>query len=440
MNESKRRENGFGTLINKGQGKPWLAKWVYNGKTHYKSTGETDKRKALKELERLTRPYREESDIAVLKNLEAKIKTAEATRTTYKLRMRLDELAAAYSDCLYAKDLVDGSLKNYMTIINKLVSWLKSNTNAKYMDEVTSSDATKYLNELSERLGATTYNINLVFFKKLWTIFKDEATLSSNIWEKFKKRKASSHTSRRPLTSDEVMKLMVEVKDDPDLSVLFAIGIYTGLRLSDCCLLKWENIDMHTRIISVVPIKTKRHLQSPIEIPIHQTLYSILCRMHTPISSGYVSPKNAKAYKSSKISSTLSDVFTKCGIKTKGVDEAGRTKLLCGFHSLRHTFVSLNINSGMSPLLIQKIVGHSTVDMTEHYFHSNQKVIADGISKMPDFVGHQIALPCPQGADDTLDDESIRLLKECYDTNRDKSLSDTLKRIAKAHINVVDAA
>ena len=45
MNKTK-REKGFGTLINKGLNKPWLAKWVYEGKVYYKSTGEVDKKKA----------------------------------------------------------------------------------------------------------------------------------------------------------------------------------------------------------------------------------------------------------------------------------------------------------------------------------------------------------------------------------------------------------
>ena len=47
---AKRRKNGSGTLVSKGRGKPWLAKWVYQGKVYYRSTGEIDKQKAKDKL------------------------------------------------------------------------------------------------------------------------------------------------------------------------------------------------------------------------------------------------------------------------------------------------------------------------------------------------------------------------------------------------------
>lgn len=74
----KIRNKNSGTLINKGAGKPFLAKWVYEGKVFYKSTGEVDKKKALKKLEEFTLPFRDSSKIAVLNNIEAKIKTTKA--------------------------------------------------------------------------------------------------------------------------------------------------------------------------------------------------------------------------------------------------------------------------------------------------------------------------------------------------------------------------
>ena len=42
-----RRMNHHGCLIYKGEGRPYLAKWMVDGKLFYKSTGETDKRKAM---------------------------------------------------------------------------------------------------------------------------------------------------------------------------------------------------------------------------------------------------------------------------------------------------------------------------------------------------------------------------------------------------------
>ena len=81
----------------------------------------------------------------------------------------------------------------------------------------------------------------------------------------------------------------------------------------------------------------------------------------------------------------MTELFKKCDIVTSSF-ENGKKKLLCGFHSLRHTFVSMAIESGMPSMLVQKIVGHSSVNMTEHYFHENMAKASEGISQMPDVV------------------------------------------------------
>ena len=167
------------------------------------------------------------------------------------------------------------------------------------------------------------------------------------------------------------------------MKLLLTIGIYTGLRLSDCALLKWNDIDFEHKIMKVLPIKTKKHMDAPLEIPIHPTLLNML---HEAANDGeYVSDENASAYKDGKLSGQVVDLFKSCGIETsKKVN--GKTKLMCGFHSLRHTFVSMAVNSGMSPLLVQKIVGHSAVNMTEAYYHDNMDKMTEGINALPDVM------------------------------------------------------
>ena len=76
-----RRGNGFGSLINKGEGKPWLARWVYKGQVYYKSTGEVDKRKALKQLERITRPFRDAREEDAIRNLQNRLIELQANRS-----------------------------------------------------------------------------------------------------------------------------------------------------------------------------------------------------------------------------------------------------------------------------------------------------------------------------------------------------------------------
>jgi len=51
---------------------------------------------------------------------------------------------------------------------------------------------------------------------------------------------------------------------------LFLIGIYTGLRLGDCCRLDWSSINIAQGVIQLIPRKTRRHSHGrPVTIPIH---------------------------------------------------------------------------------------------------------------------------------------------------------------------------
>jgi len=52
------------------------------------------------------------------------------------------------------------------------------------------------------------------------------------------------------------------------------------------------------------------------------------------------------------------------------------------FHDLRHTFASYLAMSGVSPLVIQELLGHKTLTMTKRYSHLSRKHLEDAVKKM----------------------------------------------------------
>ena len=372
-----RRGNGFGSLINKGEGKPWLGRWVYKGQVYYKSTGEVDKKKALKVLERITRPYRDAREEDAIRNLQNRL--IELQERKSKNELLTENIWIEFSKKLKKDDVGKNTTAIYENAAERMIEWMLPH--AKHAKDITTLLAEKYLEVLASEVGAATYNIRLVLFKRIWKSLNDEFQLSKDIWEKFKKKKASKHSNRRTLTEAEIAKLLSKAETH-DMKLLIMIGTYTGLRISDSSTLKWSDIDMEHKIMKVLPIKTKKHMDAPIEIPIHPALMKML--EATPHNSEYVSKANADGYlNGGHISGKVVELFKKCGMKTSEKID-GKVKIICGFHSLRHTFVSMAINSGMSPMLVQKIVGHSAVDMTSHYFHENMDKISEGINALPD--------------------------------------------------------
>ena len=58
---------------------------------------------------------------------------------------------------------------------------------------------------------------------------------------------------------------------------LFTIGIYTGLRLGDCCCLAWNSVNLERGVIQLIPTKTRKHAHGqPVTIPIHPQLHAEL--------------------------------------------------------------------------------------------------------------------------------------------------------------------
>ena len=370
-----RRGNGFGSLINKGDGRPWLARWVYKGHIYYKSTGEVDKRKALKSLERITRPFRDAREEDAIRNLQNRLIELQEKRT--KDELLTEDIWIEFSKKLKSEDVKQSTANNYERAVKMLVDWMAPK--AKYAKDITPKLVEEFL-EYRSTIGAGTYNNQLCLFKHIWKTLNSDYRLVPDAWENFKKKKAPKHSGRRTLSEEEIAKLLQKA-DTHDMRLLIMIGTYTGLRISDCAMLKWNNIDFEHKIMKVLPIKTCKHMDAPIEIPIYPALLKML--EATPHESEYVSKSNADTYLTGHLSGKVVGLFKKCGFETsKKVD--GKTKLICGFHSLRHTFVSMAINNGMSPLLVQKIVGHSAVDMTTHYFHENMDKISEGINALPD--------------------------------------------------------
>lgn len=128
------------------------------------------------------------------------------------------------------------------------------------------------------------------------------------------------------------------------LYILFML--YTGLRASEINTLKWKDIDLQKKIIS---IKSQNTLKSGRSVPIFQNAMQIINSMER--LDEYVSPfKNKEAVKSS-----LQRLSKKTGIKIYA-------------SILRRTFATLMVETGIHPVDLGKIMGHSKLETTYKYY------------------------------------------------------------------------
>ena len=428
----KGRANGHGTLERLPSG-VYRARWVANGKVFTKSTGVRDRRDAETILEEFTAPYRLGSEQRTLEAVAARLEGVSAEIREWEDSQPALTVANAwdaYEASPTRPNTGAATMAHYSAHFATFERWLEANhPEIREMRQIGRAEAEAFAVALRERWSAGTYNKHIVFFRHMWrTLIDDDeakdpmekdprklpAKIQANPWDKVKKREGTAHT-RRELTVEELGKVLADLTGE--MRLLFAIGIYTGLRLGDCATLEWGAVDLARGRISIIPRKTARHSHGkPTVIPLHATLAALLQEIPQGRREGFVLPETAATYRrdDSALTKRIQKHFASCGIKTISRSADGRARVDVGFHSLRHTFVSLSANAGAPLAIVQAIVGHTSPAMTRHYFHESENALKSAVASLPDVTATateyaQVAAESPRDAVERRDgaDEAI---------------------------------
>lgn len=357
------REKGMGNLQQEKSGR-WTMRVGINGKRICRSTRTTDRAKAERMLQRFLAPL-----------------------GLGDRRLPLADVWLEYVKSPYRNELAPSTLHAKQLVWMHFARWMEANhLEVGSLSEVTADSVAEYLACLRVDHCASTYNGRVCVLREIFHVLAEKAALEEDVWAGVRLRPDDSH-SRRELSLDELKRLLMAAKKaGTEWHKLFQIGIYTGLRLGDCCKLDWSCVNLELGIIQLIPTKTKRHAHGrPVTIPIHSALRATLSEGDV-IRSGAVLPKMAADYRLAawRVHDGLSRIFSAAGIVT-AVRVAGRRHLApeATFHSLRHTFVSLSANAGVPLHVVQSIVGHESTSMTRHYYHENVDALRRAVDALP---------------------------------------------------------
>ena len=153
----------------------------------------------------------------------------------------------------------------------------------------------------------------------------------------------------------------------------FLICLYCGLRRGELLAINYEDIDLENRTIAInkqfqngkiVPPKTEASIRL---VPILDVLLPYIEKLDLT-KTGRLFPITE---------TTIREHFQKA-LKDAGLDGQGIT-----LHSLRHTFTTRCAENNTPIHITQKLVGHSTADMTTNvYTHANSDVVKIEIEKL----------------------------------------------------------
>ena len=385
----RKRAKGSGTL--RLRGGTWQARWTVHGKVYVRSTGTGSRREAERRLAEFTADFRSREEKHIAECLAARVRGLDV-----EIERRADERAAlplaaawtAYTRLQNRPDTGPRTLAMYEAQFWRLIGWLKANhPEGETIQQVTRPVAEAFAEHMARNFSAGTFNKYRTLLRGVWKALAETARLKANPWDAIRLKRQAPH-ARRALTADELRRVLAAAAGE--LRVLFAVGAYTGLRLGDCATLRWETIDMEARTLTVTPRKTaRRGLAAAVTIPLHPSLYAVLDETAKGARRGPVMPQTASDYErdSASVTDRVQRVFRSCGIETCSRNGGGRAKVDVGFHSLRHTFVSMSANAGAPLAVVQSLVGHSSPQMTMHYYHGTTDAARAAVNALPALLG-----------------------------------------------------
>jgi integrase len=357
----------------------WYIGYQLEGRRVAKSTHTSVKADAEIQLARVMETLRAGDDS---KRLRIALQDAEDRRASAESMLsNIDTVWREFKRSPNAPSCSAANMKNYEGQWGRFAAWMKEHyPEADRLRAIDRRIVSAYASDLQDSVGPSTFNRHIGLLGLVWKVLADSHGLGASPWRSVRRKKPFVH-GRRALTPAE-LQAVLEAAQEPYRGLIL-VGAYTGLRLGDAVTLKWDEIQ-DGRIVRV-PSKGKK-AGVPVIIPMHPILAAGL-----PDRKGeYVFHSIAKTYRKerSSVAQAVGRIFRKAGIVTAGGVVDGRKRAFCqaGYHSLRHTFVSLCRTANVPLAVVQAIVGHHSAVMTQYYTHIGEEAAKAAIASLPVLV------------------------------------------------------
>jgi integrase len=249
--------------------------------------------------------------------------------------------------------------------LKKLLSFKK----IKYLDEITPSlldeCAVTFKSDLKSKY-APGLNRDIRAIKTAMRQAEFWDMIQPQNWRKVSKFKEVK--GRVEYHTPEEIKQILKIFN-PEWQLAVRLGFQAGLRRGEMAVLKWADVDFKNNQIYVAPNKTEGHRFVPMLPQLRKALES--AKKRAKKGAEFVLNMGEDRY----------SPYYLTAFYAKETKE--KLPFKCGLHKLRHTFASHLIQNGVDLYRVSKLLGHSSIKMTEIYAHLAQADLKSAVAKLP---------------------------------------------------------
>jgi len=304
----------------------------------------------------------------VLKDVQLKIAKGEYLGIFDEKKIPFEEYTKQYLAYSKANKAWSTYQRRDRFSIDNLISFFKG----KYLFEITPEMIEKYKATRLEKVTPASVNRELACLKHMYTKAIEWGYVKSNPAKGVKLLKEPPGRLRY-LRPEEVEKLLKACVGHIRPIVVTALN--TGMRKGELLNLRWADVDLENRKITVINSKNN---ESRV-IPANQTLYQELLALSEKAKGEYVfSDKDGHPF--GDIKKGFSSALKRARIEN------------FRFHDLRHTFGSHLVMQGVDLKTVQQVMGHKDIKMTMRYSHLSPEYVQEAmerLDKLWTLYGHQ---------------------------------------------------
>lgn len=262
----------------------------------------------------------------------------------------------------------DQTMREHLKNWTGFLQWLeKHHPDIRWTRQITRAICTEWAGErLREVRAVNTYNHSISSVRYVLTSICAIDEGFHNPMQNIHKRTAHDCIGKEPFSDDELRAIFAS--KDREFVRLCAIGLYTTLRLGSARSVRWEMFSPDLTVLQAVHHKTRADATQVVA----PELRDLLAEIPEEERQGFLCPRFAVMSKSRSaltVMQCLQDVGIQTRREVEGLNGQLRRACVKGFHSFRHTAITLALRHGATVQQVKRLAGHASEAMQMRYTH-----------------------------------------------------------------------